>query len=89
MQTQIGIRELKTRLSHYLQQVKQGETVLITDRGKPIGLIIPYTSSLQEKIENLHNFDWLEWNGKKMPPFRPQVVNKSRPISDLLLEDRE
>lgn len=32
----VGVRELKARLSEYLRMVKQGERVLITDRGEVI-----------------------------------------------------
>jgi len=32
----IGIRELKARLSQVLRDVQQGETVLVTDRGRVV-----------------------------------------------------
>jgi len=32
----VGARELKTRLGHFLQRVRQGETLLVTDRGEPV-----------------------------------------------------
>jgi prevent-host-death family protein len=35
----IGVRELKARLSKYLRLVREGETVLITDRGEVIAEI--------------------------------------------------
>ena len=35
------ISELKARLSDYLNQVKSGTEVLVTDRGKPVARIIP------------------------------------------------
>jgi len=31
-----GIREMKAHLSRYLRQVQQGETILITDRGRVV-----------------------------------------------------
>ncbi|RTH21386.1 type II toxin-antitoxin system Phd/YefM family antitoxin [Thermus scotoductus] len=34
---QVSIRELKNRLSHYLRLAKAGQTVEITERGKPVG----------------------------------------------------
>ena len=40
-QSTVGIRDLKARLSEYLRQVKDGETVIITEHGRPIGRIIP------------------------------------------------
>jgi prevent-host-death family protein len=37
----IGIRELHQRTSEYLRLVKAGETVEVTDRGRPVALITP------------------------------------------------
>ena len=37
----VGIRELKNRLSRYLDEVRRGEVVLVTDRGKVIAEIRP------------------------------------------------
>lgn len=37
----VGIRELKARLSNYTQQVKAGATLVITERSKPVGRIVP------------------------------------------------
>ena len=35
-QMNVGIRELKLRLSHYLTKVRLGETIVVTDRGTPV-----------------------------------------------------
>ena len=40
MQT-VGTKELKDRLTHYLRLVRQGTTVIVTDRGKPVGVLKP------------------------------------------------
>jgi prevent-host-death family protein len=32
----VGIRELKAHLSEYIERARQGEPVVITDRGKPV-----------------------------------------------------
>ena len=39
--TRIGIRELRQKASEYLRRVEAGETIEITDRGRPIALITP------------------------------------------------
>jgi antitoxin (DNA-binding transcriptional repressor) of toxin-antitoxin stability system len=36
-----GIRELKNRLSAYVREVENGETVLITDRGRVVAELRP------------------------------------------------
>lgn len=37
----IGIRELRQRASELLRRVQQGETIEITDRGRPVALLAP------------------------------------------------
>ena len=39
--TSVGIRELRQRASDLLRLVEQGETVEITDRGRPVALLGP------------------------------------------------
>jgi len=37
----VGIRELRQRASELLRQVAAGETIEITDRGRPVALLTP------------------------------------------------
>src|SRR5262245_30670868 len=37
----VGLRELKNRLSEYIRQVRSGEGVLVTDRGKVVAELSP------------------------------------------------
>lgn len=37
----IGIRELRQQASRYLRQVERGETLEVTDRGRPIARVVP------------------------------------------------
>lgn len=39
--TSIGVRELRQRASAYLRRVEAGETIEITDRGRPVALLSP------------------------------------------------
>ena len=39
--TSVGIRELRQRASDLLRLVEAGETVEITDRGRPVALLTP------------------------------------------------
>jgi prevent-host-death family protein len=36
-----GVRELKTKLSEYLRDVKHGETVLVTEHGRVVAELVP------------------------------------------------
>ena len=37
----IGVRELRQHASRYLDRVKSGETVQVTERGRLVALIVP------------------------------------------------
>lgn len=37
----IGIRELRQRASELLRRVEQGETIEVTDRGRPVAILSP------------------------------------------------
>jgi prevent-host-death family protein len=37
----VGSRELKTRLGQYLNRVRSGETILVTDRNEPVAELRP------------------------------------------------
>jgi len=39
--TSVGIRELRQRASELLRLVENGETIEVTDRGRPIALLTP------------------------------------------------
>ena len=37
----IGVRELRQQASRYLREVQQGETIEVTDRGRPVARLVP------------------------------------------------
>lgn len=37
----VGVRELRQNLSRYLEKVKQGETLTVTERGQEVARLIP------------------------------------------------
>ena len=51
-----NIGELKTRLSLYVRGVKNGETVVVTERNKPVAKLVPlddddlYTSETEQLV---------------------------------------
>ncbi len=38
---QVGVRELRQNLSRYLREVKEGETFLVTERGREVARLSP------------------------------------------------
>jgi prevent-host-death family protein len=45
--------ELRNRIGKYLQLVREGEFVRVTDRGKPVALIVPWKNSATPAVELL------------------------------------
>ncbi len=63
---QMNIHEAKTHLSHLLEELENGEDIVIARHGKPIARLIPYTvhpikqrqpGSLHGKISVSKDFD--------------------------------
>ncbi len=86
----VGIRQLKSNLSAVLREVKSGNAILITERGKPVGRILPAEASLKEALEEGSRKKMWAWSGRKWRPAPPKVrPRRGKLVSDLLLDDRE
>jgi len=86
----VGVRELKTRLSEYLRQVKAGRTIVITEHGQPVGRIVPAAQSRDEKIQAMIQAGLIAWSGKKLKPTKPVARTRGKKtVSDLVIENRE
>jgi len=89
-QMTVGIRELKARLSSYVQQVKDGTILTITERGKPVARIVPLGASLETRMHELLQAGVLTWSGQRLVPMAPVARALGQlTVADLLLEDRE
>ena len=89
-ENRVGIRELKNKLSDYLRRVKAGETIIVTEHGRTIGQLIPVKQTIEEKIQSMVDAGQADWNGKKLPPHQPLIINKGdRLLSDLVIENRQ
>ncbi|CAN5478849.1 MAG: type II toxin-antitoxin system Phd/YefM family antitoxin [Actinomycetota bacterium] len=64
--TEVGVRELKHSLSRYLYKVREGETIVVTDRGKPVARIVP--AGIPEHIARLMAQGRVIWSGKRFEP---------------------
>jgi len=89
-QVTVGIRELKAHLSSYLHQVKSGASVVITERGKPVGRIVPIGPSLETRLQDLIEAGLAAWSGQRLSPMAPVAHTRGKQmVAELLLEDRE
>lgn len=40
-ETEVGVKQLRADLSAWLQRVREGTPVIVTDRGRPVARLIP------------------------------------------------
>ena len=86
----VGVRELKARLSYYMHEVKAGHTITVTDRGQPVGYLVPAATELHARLQAIQNAGLLRWSGAK--PKLGHPVGRLKPQIDLtqiISENRE
>jgi prevent-host-death family protein len=89
--TIVGARELKTRLGGYLQRVRQGRTIVITDRGQPVAELRPLASAgteeaVLDRLTAIGAVTRLEH--RPLAPFQP-IASRGRSLSLAIIEDRD
>jgi prevent-host-death family protein len=84
---EVGIRELRAGLSKWIERVRAGEELIITDRGTPVARVTP--------IDQRRPYDRLVAAGLIHPPAAdrrgrhvPSPVRADGPVSDLVAEQR-
>lgn len=87
---QIGLRELKSKLSQCVREVKAGATIVITDRGRPVARLVREGESVAERIEALRKAGSIQWSGHRLAPAKPgPPVRGKRTVSDIVIENRD
>lgn len=89
----MGVAELKAKLSEYLAQVRAGEEVVVTDRGRPIARIGPATPVEDEHLAELERAGLVKIGSGVSDEFlntpRPRPVGGGSLLEALLEERRE
>jgi prevent-host-death family protein len=88
-QTTVGVRELRQNLSIYLDRVKNGEALTVTEHGAAVAILRPLPAAST-------TLDRLVAEGRARTPARalsslpkPLGLKLDRPLSEILAEDRE
>jgi prevent-host-death family protein len=91
--TSVGIRDAKIHLSRYLKLVQEGNEVVITDHGRPVGKIVAIDARdlpLQDRIDRLVAQGVLEpFVGDRMRKLPPALPVPQSAAQRLLREDRD
>jgi prevent-host-death family protein len=85
----VGIRELKTHLSHYLKRVQTGKRLLVTERGRSIATISPVDMPVDvDWAHQLVADGCAHWNGGKPTGAKRPPRLTAKTASAIVLEDR-
>ncbi len=87
----IGIRELKSKLSECIREVRGGGTIVVTEHGRPVARMIADASSLAERLEVLAHAGGILWSGRRLKRTTPvaRVRGSRTTVADLISENRE
>lgn len=91
----VSISELKDQLSAYLKKVRDGQTLLVTDRNKPVARLEPVTKAASENQRIARLVEQGIVSMPKAPPVSIEEIRRMRPVApgarllEALLEERE
>ena len=89
----VGVRDLKAKLSEYLDKARLGDEVIVTDHGKPIARLIKESIKQKSTIDKMYllaekGLIQLPSKGKKIKTTTPLNTKSKMTASDILLNDR-
>ena len=88
---QVGVRELKNSLSRYLNRVKDGEIITITDRNNPVARLVPISAQPAETLIKMLKDGSAVWRGGKPGCNATPVYSepgKGKTLGTIAAEDR-
>ena len=82
----VGIRELRAGLSRYVEQVKQGEEIVVTDHGKPVARLVPMNG--ERKMDRLIR-EGVVIPARSRTGWRPErLIPVEGSVSEIVIEQR-
>lgn len=82
---EIGIRELRADLSKWVARVRNGDEVVVTDRGTPVARLVPAKG--ERTLDRLIREGVVEPAAHRKRAV-PKPIEGARGISDLVIEGR-
>ena len=89
----VGVRELKNRLTYYLKAVKQGDDIVVTERGTPVAILHNLDhdeekASVEERMASLARDGRISLPQKTVFPPVERVMIKGVPLSKTIVDER-
>jgi prevent-host-death family protein len=85
----VGVRELRQNLSVYLDRVKNGETLEVTERGQPVAQLGPRVATPASVIDRLIAEGRVTPAKRSHKDLTPPPSIPGRPLSEILREMRD
>ncbi len=87
---EIGVRELKARLSEALREVERGGELRVTSHGRPVAEIVPAGGArAQDPLRDLVADGRLTPPSRERPARAPRLARASRRASEIVLAERD
>ena len=85
----VGVRELRQNLSVYLDRVKKGEALTVTEHGAAVAILrpLPTASNLLDRLVAEGRASAPSRSIRDLP--RPLVVKLEKPLSEILDDERD
>jgi prevent-host-death family protein len=83
---EVGIRELRADLSRLIKRVRDGEEIIVTDRGKPVARITAMDG--RSKLDELIAVGLVTPAENRGPRKHPRPIRAKGTVSDLVSEQR-
>ncbi len=90
--TAVGLKTLKNKLSEYVRRAAAGETIVITDRGRPVAEIAALRKPTESVIERGIREGWITPAKRHFTPLPPRKPIPGYTLEQLLADldrDRE
>ncbi len=86
---QVGIKALKDRLSEDLQRAREGERIVVTNRGAPVAVLVPVEEGAEARWAcELVRSGGASWSGGKPKGLAHPPRVRGKMASEIVLEDR-
>lgn len=86
----VGVRELKAKLSFYLDLAQHGEDVVVTEHGRPVARLLGLRAELPPHLAEMARRGELQpARGSRGSVAAPAGMSASGSLVDVLLEERQ
>lgn len=84
----VGIRELRAHLSRYVERVKDGEEIVVTEHGTPVARLVPMNG--ERKLDRLIR-EGVVTPACSRTGWRPEPIRlkSGATVSDIVIEQRD